>query len=172
MKIRKATLDDLDRLEILFDHGRQVMRSTGNTVQWVNGYPSRELLTEDIRAGNSYVAVTLKEDEEVICAAFYLTTEPDPTYRQIEGAWLNDEPYATIHRIVSSGDVKGAGIYCIQWVQSLYDNVRIDTHEANQLMRKILKQLNFKECGTIYVSDGTPRLAFHYAKKEEDKWNN
>ncbi|MGX7349606.1 GNAT family N-acetyltransferase [Dolosicoccus paucivorans] len=169
MKIRKATLDDLNTLEAIFEHGRQVMRQAGNYAQWVNGYPSRELLTQDIQQGHSYVAIGEKDGEERIYASFYLTTDPDPTYQVIEGAWLNDKPYATIHRIVSSGQRKGAGIECIQWVQSQYDNVRIDTHESNKLMQRILNKLNFKECGTIYVSDGSPRKAFHYAKKEEDK---
>ena len=169
MKIRKATLDDLNTLETLFEYGRQVMRKAGNHDQWINGYPSRELLAQDINEGNSYIAVGKKDGEKTIYASFYLTTDPDPTYQEIEGAWLNDEPYATIHRIVSSGQRKGAGIGCIQWVQSRYKNVRIDTHASNQLMQRILNKLNFKECGTIYVSDGSPRKAFHYVKKEEDK---
>ncbi len=31
----------------------------------------------------------------------------DPTYQQIDGAWLNDQPYGTIHRIAGNGKIKG-----------------------------------------------------------------
>ena len=46
--IRKATLEDMPVLLEIYERARKFMVSTGNTNQWTNGYPSREILTEDI----------------------------------------------------------------------------------------------------------------------------
>ena len=49
MNIRLAAPADLDRIEDLYAIGRAYMRSTGNMNQWINGYPQREMLEEDIQ---------------------------------------------------------------------------------------------------------------------------
>ena len=46
LQIRKATLDDLDRLMEIFEEARRFMCRTGNPNQWINGYPQRELIQE------------------------------------------------------------------------------------------------------------------------------
>jgi hypothetical protein len=48
LQIRKATLDDLDRLMEIFEEARRFMCRTGNPNQWINGYPQRELIQEEI----------------------------------------------------------------------------------------------------------------------------
>ena len=47
LQIRKATLDDLDRLMEIFEEARRFMCRTGNPNQWINGYPQRELIQEE-----------------------------------------------------------------------------------------------------------------------------
>ena len=42
--VRRATENDLPRALSIYDSARRFMRSNGNTVQWVNGYPSEALL--------------------------------------------------------------------------------------------------------------------------------
>ena len=42
--IRKAEYTDIRRALDIYDSARRFMRSRGNAVQWVNGYPSEELL--------------------------------------------------------------------------------------------------------------------------------
>ena len=51
MIIRKAELCELDEIMKIFDKARQYMREKGNRNQWINGYPSRRLITEDM-SGN------------------------------------------------------------------------------------------------------------------------
>lgn len=46
--IRKATLEDMPVLLEIYDRARKFMASTGNVNQWTNGYPSQEILAEDI----------------------------------------------------------------------------------------------------------------------------
>ena len=48
---------DVQRQLELFDIARSVMRNTGNMEQWTNGYPSQEVIEDDIVAGNSYVCM-------------------------------------------------------------------------------------------------------------------
>ena len=88
----------------IYVYARAFMRSTGNPTQWSGGYPSRELLLADIEAGVSFVV----EEAGVIHGTFMFYNGRDAIYDVIEdGAWLNDEPYAVIHRIAGDGEIKG-----------------------------------------------------------------
>lgn len=161
MEIRKSRLDEIEEIMKTYDIARQRMRDNGNSKQWINGYPSRELIEEDIRNGYSYV---LSEREEIY-AVFALIGGEDPTYKVIEnGEWLNDEPYMTIHRIGSNGKIKNISGICYEWAMQRTDNLRIDTHEDNTIMRHVLKKNGFSECGTIYIEDGSPRIAYQKVK--------
>jgi predicted GNAT family N-acyltransferase len=92
---------------------------------------------------------------------FYFAREIDPTYVKIyDGEWLDDREYAVVHRIASAGTVKGVGSFCMQWAYEQFPNVKIDTHENNYVMQNMLKKNGFIHCGTIYLEDGQPRLAF------------
>ena len=85
----------------------------------------------------------------------------DPTYLKIyDGQWKNDAPYGVVHRITSSGKVKGAASFCLDWAFSQCGNLKIDTHENNVVMQNLLKKNGFTYCGRIYVDDGGERLAF------------
>ena len=55
MQIRLATKADLDAVMCLLDIGRQRMAAAGNTQQWVEGYPQRATVEEDLRRGQCYV---------------------------------------------------------------------------------------------------------------------
>lgn len=161
MKIRKATIEDLPKMREIFNYGRKLQIQTGNLNQWEEGYPSKNLMMEDMEKGAAHVC---ESDQGEIMAVLSVFTEPDPTYYEIEGQWLNDEPYTTIHRIATSGVVKGVGQYCLQWVQERSENVRIDTHKDNAPMKYVLEKLGFAYCGVIYLDNGDPRDAYHYTK--------
>ena len=46
MNIRPARMEELDTIMALYDQGRRFMRRSGNANQWINGYPSREMIRE------------------------------------------------------------------------------------------------------------------------------
>ena len=92
------------------------------------------------------------------------TIEDILNYDVIEGKWLNDEPYGTIHRIASNGTEKGIMKICLDYCDNYVSNIRIDTHKDNKIMQHLLEKFNFKYCGIIYLSDGNPRLAYHRIK--------
>ena len=97
MFIRPTQIEDLDAAMALYDHARQYMRQNGNDQQWGGGYPSRELVTEDITKGQSYLCC---DDNGTPLAVFCFTVGEEPTYRKIyQGTWLDEKPYGVIHRL-------------------------------------------------------------------------
>lgn len=160
MEIRKALPEDLDVLVGIFDRARQFMHATGNGNQWINGYPSRELIEENIQSGHSYVC---EEDGEIQGTFYFLQGDaPDPNYLKIYGGeWLNDRPYGVVHRIATAGRKKGVGQFCLDWCFRQCNNLRIDTHRDNRVMQSLLLKNGFHRCGIIYLANGSERIAFH-----------
>lgn len=157
LAIRLATASDLPTLMCLYAQAREQMRRQGNAVQWIDGYPQIEVISDDIANAHCWVLT----DAQGICGAFALISGADPTYAHIEGgAWLNEEPYCTIHRIASNGRVPGIMAQAVAFSMERCNNLRIDTHEQNATMRHILKQLGFVYCGIIYTRGHSPRLAY------------
>ena len=135
--------------------------------QWQKGYPSKAVWAEDIEKQITWVAV---EGRKVL-GAFMFQTEPEPSYAKIDGAWLTDGPYASLHRVCVAEASRGKGVvgqmirYSFELVkQAGVPSMRIDTHEGNQPMKRALEKAGFTPCGTIILKggseDGDPRLAF------------
>jgi hypothetical protein len=195
-EIRPAVAADLPRLMELYAAARAFMRRRGNTVQWVGGYPSAELVAAGIAAGEQRVLVTEEcgtadaggggldygrnggglgyavsgdarstadvGGSERIAATFWFAPGPEPTYARIEGGpgWLDDAPYGVVHRLASDGSVGGVGERCLGWALARCGNLRVDTHESNAVMQRLLARMGFTRCGVVLMSDGTPRDAF------------
>lgn len=156
MEIRLATTADLPTIMNIYETARQTMRNNGNRSQWINGYPKRELIEDDISREASYLITS----EGAAHAVFMFAIENDPSYDVIEGSWLNDEPYGVIHRIGSDGTLRGVLAAAVEYCMAMCDNIRIDTHADNAIMRHVLEKAAFTQCGTIYCHDGTPRIAY------------
>ena len=159
MNIRPARMSELPRLMELFDIARAYMRRNGNTVQWVNGYPSEDLIRQDIAQDRAFVV----EEDGVVEAVFcYLAgRHVEPTYAVVYGgAWPDDAPYGVIHRLASSGKLRGVMGLCADWALSRCPVLRVDTHESNATMRSAMARLGCAERGTIILGDETPRIAF------------
>ena len=156
--IRPATFTDLDRLMEIFEAARRFMESTGNPNQWINGYPQRALIAEEISQEHCYVC---QDEEGKTIGTFCFVPSPDPNYACIEdGVWLNDAPYHVIHRLASDGSEKGIFKACIDWCALQDTNLRADTHADNKVMQHLLEKNGFIRCGIIYVANGTPRIAY------------
>lgn len=156
MEIRKASQHDLEAILPIYAYARQQMAKGGNPSQWGTDKPDTETLRQDIRQGNLFLMES--NGEAVGVFAFFLGEEP--TYQQIEGKWLNGLPYGVIHRVASNGKQKGILGQCLNFCGKFTNNLRIDTHQQNGVMRRLLEQNGFQECGVIYVEDNTPRIAF------------
>lgn len=157
LQIRKATVDDIPVLLELFERARLFMRQCGNMTQWADGYPALEDLERDIAKEQFYVA----ELDGVVHGGFAFIIGADPTYAYIDGEWLDDElAYGTIHRLVSSGEIARLADACIAYCGERISNLRIDTHADNLPMQRVALRNNFVHCGTIYLANGAPRLAY------------
>jgi len=157
MEIRQALLEEIPEIMKIYEAARRFMAEHGNPTQWVNGYPSEELVTEDCKNGELYVCVS----GEQIAGVFMFTKRPDKTYGQIfQGEWLNEKPYGTMHRMASSVIQKGVSSFCLDWCFQQCGNVRGDTHKYNDVMQNVFEKNGFKRCGIIYVENNTPRIAY------------
>lgn len=142
----------------IFDQARSIMRSDGNMLQWVGGYPSLEQVRSDIARGVSYII----EDKGVAVGTFAFIPGVEPTYGIIEGGeWLDpDGPYATIHRLASTIDSHGVAEECFGWCATQCGNLRVDTHRDNRIMRHCIERAGFIYCGIIYLPNGDERLVY------------
>ena len=157
--VRCTKMSDIPRLKEIFAVARNFMKSTGNPNQWTDDYPSEELMQQDIESGDSYVILL---DDRVV-ATFVLRGGIDPTYNVIYGGdWLNNEPYATIHRIASGGEIGGVFNVAMSYALENYNSIRIDTHGDNVVMQHIVEKAGFKYCGIIHCWNGSERLAYQF----------
>lgn len=154
--IRPARPADLDQILEIYAAARRFMKRSGNPTQWGDTEPREELVRADIRLGQSYVV----ELDGRLQAVFAMIPGEDPTYRVIEGAWLDDSPYCAVHRVASRGEVPGLATEIFRWVLERHLNVRIDTHDDNRPMQHVLEKNGFVRCGRIRTLGGSPRVAF------------
>ena len=158
-EVRAAELGDLDRIMEIYQSAQAFMIRRGNPGQWGHFYPTRALLEQDIRAGCCYVITA----PDGVHGVFVLRFDPEPTYAVIEdGAWPNDRPYLTIHRLAGDGQMYGIFETCVAFCLGLCGNIRVDTHARNLPMRAKIEARGFVRCGIIHVADGTPRIAYQY----------
>lgn len=163
MQLKKATTAELARVMEIYDGARAYMRAHGNFEQWGNGYPSEELIREDVAAGRLYLCV---EGDELLGVLCYFEGE-DPTYLTVyDGAWLNDRPYGVIHRIAVAAHRRGVASFCFDACLARCGNLKIDTHRDNYPMQRSLEKNGFVRCGVIHLADGAERIAY---QKCEDK---
>lgn len=158
MEIRKASLNDLDIIMNMISNGRNHIQEY-HINQWVNGYPSKEVIIEDINTNKGYV---LLDEKEIV--GYFAKLDHDECYDKIDGSWINDSPYVAIHRTVTKYFNSGLGSKMFDEIKKKYDHIRVDTHKGNISMNKCLLKNNFKYCGIIYLKDGNPRNAYEYIK--------
>lgn len=130
--------------------------------QWQNGYPNEQTVRDDIANSAAYVLV---EDGTVIAYAAIIL-DGEPAYDTIDGKWLGDGPYATVHRVARTRDVKSRGVATtfFKLIEDLcielgIPSIRLDTNFDNLAMLKILENLSYRYCGEIFY-EGAPRRAY------------
>lgn len=161
MEIRKAEMKDLDQIMEIIRQAKQYFHDNG-IPQWQSEYPDETDIRADIENNGG---VVLEENGEIE-AYCYIAIMQDPNYEVIEGRWLNDSPYAVMHRTCVRNTCKGkgaAGMFVEYAKKKVLEtglcDIRVDTHELNTSMRHMVKKAGFVECGIIHVEDGTPRVA-------------
>ena len=165
MRIIPATEEHLDEIVAITDQAKASMAAAGFD-QWQRGYPNREVWEADIAERMAYVAV----DENGVAGMFRYADEPEAAYGTLEGEWLTDGPYATVHRCAGATDRRGQGIIgelftfaCQKAAEDGMVSVRVDTHHDNAPMRRALEKFGFTPCGDITLlggaENGSKRIA-------------
>ena len=166
MEIRKCTSADIPALMEIFEEARRTIAALGIN-QWQNGYPNEAVVSEDMARGRSY-AVT--RDGNII-GTFALIEDGEPTYGKIyDGHWKSgdgNQNYIAIHRVAIAVASRGSGAsggiieYAARRARELgRECLRIDTHEGNVVMRRMLEKQGFEYCGIIFLESGDARVAY------------
>ena len=166
MEIRKTNVGDAKALMELFDEARGTIAKLGID-QWQKGYPSQDVVDSDIETKQSYAVIS----EGELCGTFALMNDSEPLYDVIyNGEWKtgnDNRNYLAIHRVAVSVKMRGKGTstfiinYAEQQARALgRTSLRIDTHEGNVVMRRMLEKNGFSLCGKITLTDGASRVAY------------
>lgn len=162
MEFRKTIKSDVNNVMKIIKQAQDYFKSQG-VDQWQNGYPNEETIENDIKNDESYV---LEKDGEIV-ATTMLTFNGEPTYASIQGKWLSNDKYVTIHRVAVDNTHKGKGLssQIIKYVEKNcldkgIHSIKVDTHEDNTSMQRLLEKNDFKYCGVIYLEDDSKRIAF------------
>jgi len=163
MIFRKANYNDIDRIYEIIKQAQEYFRQNGID-QWQNNYPNPEIIEKDISNGECYVL----EKENLIVATVVLSFRAERSYEKIyDGSWITDGRYAVFHRIAVDSRFKGKRIssVIIKHLESICRErniyiLRVDTHQDNKSMIKMLSNNGFIYCGIIYLESGDKRIAF------------
>ena len=166
MEFILAKAEHLEQMCVITKQAKAQLKSLGLD-QWQKGYPSRDVWEQDIAARSAWLAV----EGQTVLGIFAFQITPDPSYGKIDGAWLTDSPYASMHRVCVADHSKGKGVagqmfaFGAQMAKELnFRSMRIDTHPGNLPMRRALTKAGFLPCGTIILKggceDGDARIAF------------
>ena len=166
MNIRKAETQDIDKITAIFSEARETIAKLGID-QWQDGYPTREIAEEDVALACSYVV----EINGEVCATFVLQEDGEPNYDVIErGEWLTGNEsrnYLAVHRVAIAVSSRGRGVaghmisYAADFARERgLSSLRIDTHEGNVVMRRMLEKNKFTCCGVIHLENGDARVAY------------
>ena len=151
---RPEHLEDMCRIT---DQAKASLKALGLD-QWQKGYPNREVWTDDIEKGITWLAV----EEGTVLGAFAFQTEPDESYGVIDGAWLTENaPYASMHRVCVADEARGRGVAGAMFRHGFalaraleLGSMRIDTHPGNKPMQSALTKAGFIPCGGITIASG------------------
>lgn len=165
MQLRKATMQDINSILSIINLAKEYFKNN-QIDQWQNGYPNEESTIKDIKNGHSYVIC----DGNLVVATAAIIDDVDPNYAIIEnGEWLSDEAYVCVHRVATLPKYKGQGLAgrFLTYAKTLgKKSVRIDTHEDNMSMQRMILKNGFHYCGIVYMADGAKRFAYEWIGDE------
>ena len=160
--IRKSSRADITAIMEIVADAQALLRSRG-VDQWQDGYPTADIIEQDIARSESYVL----EDRGVVVATAVISFAGEVTYNTIDGQWLNSNDYVVVHRLAVRNSALGSGLAqkMMLYAETLaldsgVTDIRVDTHCDNKAMQSLLNMLGYTLCGKITLLSGAPRIAF------------
>ena len=161
MKFGLAAQEDAERIWEIILQAKEQMRLRG-TLQWQDGYPAFENITQDIESGYGYVL----SSDNVVVAYGAVVFDGEPAYDSIVGEWLTNQPYVVVHRLAVADEMKKQGIATLfmQKTEELSRekgvcSFKVDTNFDNLYMQRIMLKLGFVYCGEVEYRSGK-RMAY------------
>ena len=149
--IKLAKMSDLNDILNIITIAKKYLKDQGS-LQWNqdDGYPQEIDMINDIKNEACYIYL---ENDEIIGTLSILTT-PDENYQTIDGCWLTNGQYASIHRIASKYHKKGIGYKMLLEAEEIVKekniySIKIDTHKINIPMTKTIIKCGYTYCGVI-----------------------
>lgn len=134
--------------------------------QWTDRYPPHEAIIADIDRGNGYV---LRLGAQTVGYAA-VTFDGEPAYDRLQGKWLTNGPYATIHRTAIDLDHRQRGLARLLLAEAErlcrhrgIPAIRIDTNHDNAEMLGLIHSMGYTPCGRCHYlrnGDTVERMAF------------
>ena len=151
---RKATIDDLDNIQLIIRQAKNYLKKH-RVDQWQSEYPTEELLQRDIERGEGYV-VTYGER---FAGYFVLSERRELDYDELmDGKWRCEEPYCVLHRLAVMAEFRGSGMAdrIMGFAEEITkaagrSYVRIDTHKKNKAMTALLRAHGYEYRGNLIV---------------------
>jgi len=163
MEFRKAVESDINSIMRIIKQAQDYFKEQGIN-QWQNNYPNLETIRNDISKGYGYVLI----NDGKIVGTVSVSFDGEKTYESIyDGKWISDLEYAVIHRMAVDSSLKGLGLGSVmmKYIEEMchkrgIHSIRIDTHEDNKSMQRLIEKNGFKYCGIIYLADNSKRLVY------------
>lgn len=163
MELRLAREDDREIILQIYDDGSKKLKSLGLDQWQGKDKPNLDNFKELIANKNIFV---LDDGGKVVSSVIIYDYDIDYE-NNLDGRWQSPKPYVALHRIgtLESQCKKGYGRKIIELAESYaienhFKSVRIDTHRGNVTMQGLLKSLNYKYVGLVYLSGKNERFAF------------
>lgn len=162
-KIRLSKKSDIENLLKLKDSAIEYQKEQ-NTLQWSKDYPNENDFLLDIEKKQGYIY----EKGNKIFAYCALCYGIDEMYLEFfDGNIEHEKPYSVIHRVMVDKNEMNQGIaseFLEKIIKISYKNsrfiTRIDTHENNIGMNKVIEKLNFKYIAKVFAPDRSERKVF------------
>ena len=151
--IRKATMEDIDEIECLYNTLNDYLAEHENGPKWKKGvYPLREHAEEALGEGTLYVAVI----DEKIAGTVVFSRDQGEVYRDINWQIEFDVPVFVICKLAVHPNYLRCGVaqsllnYATALgAQSGIKAIRLDTYEGNIPAAKLYERCGFKYMGMI-----------------------
>ncbi len=167
MKVRLATIEDLNEIEELYGLIGDQMKESVFDIGWRrNLYPAKELIQSDIQQQTLYV---LQKNEDII-GVMVLNHECDACYNNIY--WqinADDEEVTILHRLCIHPDYRGCGKYFLKQAiliaqRKNQKSMRLDVLSSNLPAIRLYEKCGFLLQGKQTMDYGKIVVASLYEK--------
>ena len=164
-KIIKGQLSDLEQLFTVYINGKKELEKNG-IYQWVDSYPTKEIIENDITKGVLFV---LKNGTEII-GAINISEEQEPEYQSINWEFDNSKVLAVRRLVINpKHQRKGYAQKLMDFAENFaeennYSSIRLDAYSQNERVINFYKKREYFIRGNVNFPERS--YPFHCMEKE------